>query len=474
MQVILAMVVVAFVGMYMRPQGQKSGIVATVNGVRIMDTQYGRAYRSQLATEERRQNRTLSDAEQKSMGEQVKQQLIRRELLLQEAARLGLHVSDEEVARQVMEIPGLADKEGRFSREEYQRFLKRQQFTQAEFEERLREDLLASKLAGLATIGASLSEPALREAYVDRETQVTVKMVELRPSLFEDKVTITDEDRASWLEQNSELVGETYERDFDRLYNHPEKVRLSLIRLAVLRDGPSLADLVPKLNAVRESVVEGKDFADMARRWSEDPSALNGGDLGLRPIMQLSLPASEAIEGLAVGEMSKVFTTDSDVRLVRVEEREEPRVDTLEDVTDAIADRLIRSERVPEMAASFAQDELLAGWQTAGEAPEELLQANGLVATDLGPISTISSGGPFGPPQSVLDAARTAEVGSVLPEVFEERGTLYVAQLVERVDADMEKFEEDKETLRETLLANRRNEFFEEWVADLRARATIQ
>ena len=139
----------------------------------------------------------------------------------------------------------------------YERWLKRQQYTRSDFEESIRKTLLQDKLRQLAFIGASLSEPALREAYTEQETRVNLTMVQIQPWAFEDQVTITDEERAEWLVQNSEMVDQTYERDFDRLYNHPEQVRLRLIRLAVLSDGPSLADLVPILNVVREQIEEG-------------------------------------------------------------------------------------------------------------------------------------------------------------------------------------------------------------------------
>jgi peptidyl-prolyl cis-trans isomerase D len=474
MQVILAMVVVAFVGLYARPQGDVSGVVATVDGVRIMDTDYGRAYRNELRRIEATTGRTLSDAEQKQLGERVRQQLIEEEVILQEAQRLGVEVSDTEVARQLLQIPTFHDDSGKYNPEMYARFLKRMQFTKADFEERMRKDLLRAKLRQLAFMGASLSEPALREAFVEQETRVDLTMVRIRPGAFEKDVVITDEERTQWIADNGPLVQETYDRDFDRLYNHPEQVRMSLIRLAVRSDGPGLADLVPILKGVREQVEGGADFAELAKRWSEDPSAARGGDLGLRPIEQLSLEDDQAIQGLEAGGLTKVYTTDSDVRLVRVDERVSARVDTLQDVTDSIAERLMRAERVPALAASFAEDELLPRWKVSGEVPQDLLDAHSLTATTTGPIPTERGGNPFAPPQPILDDARSAEVGSVLPEVYEEGGTLYVAQLTDRTDPDMDVFEDEKQSIREAVLARRRMDFYTAWVADLKSQATIE
>ncbi len=474
MQVVLALIIIAFIGLYVNPQGDRSGVVASVNGEKIMDTTYGRAYRNELRRIELGSGRTLSDAEQREIGESVRQQLIENEVLMQEARRIGLEVSDSEVARQLLDIPYLRNEDGRFSQELYQRFLKRQQYTKADFEETLRDDLLRTKLQRLVLLGASMSEPALREAYVDRDTRVDLKVVRIRPADFEDEVAVTDEERAAWLKENEAFVAEAYERDFDRLYNHPEQVRLSLIRLAILEGAATMGDLTPRLNAIRAEIEGGAAFDVLARRWSEDPSAVDGGELGLRPVAQLSTEMVDAIKDVPAGGLTRVFTTEGDVRLAKVVERVPPEVDPLDEVRDAIADRLIRAEKVPAMAAAFAGPELLPKWSEGGAVPTDLLEAHGLTARDTGPIPTVGGMNPFAPPATLLDAARTAPVGAVLPEVFEETGALFVAQLTARTDPDMARYESERETIREEILAERRGRFYEDWVADLKSHAKIE
>ncbi len=473
MQVVLALVVVSFVFWYAKPQGDTSRQVAMVNGQKIMDTDYGRAYRNDLRSVEARTGRTLSDPEQKQLGEQVKQTLIQNEVLLQEAHRLGLEVSDSEIARSLLGISFLLDESGQFDMEQYQRWLKRNQFTRADFEERMRDDLLRGKLQQLVSMGASLSEPALREAYTEAETRIDLKTVRIRPSVFSDDVDITDDDLSTWVADNEEALKEAYDSDFDRLYNHPETVRLRLIRLGVTGEGPTLADLVAKVNTIRKELDEGADFGELAKRWSEDPSAVSGGDMGLRPVPQLSLETSEAIIELEVGQVTRAVTTDTDVRLYKLEERVEPIVDTFDSVRHDIADRLIRDERMPVLAAQFAEETLLPAWREADELPEDALSGKGLVARDTGPIPAVNRGNPFAPPQALLDAARTAELGTVL-DVFEDGGTLWVAQVTDRTDPDMEAFDEQRDVIRESVLMQRRQAFYEAWVADLKSRANIQ
>ncbi|MEQ1507201.1 MAG: SurA N-terminal domain-containing protein [Myxococcota bacterium] len=474
MQVVMALIVISFVGVYSRTDGDRSGVVATVNGVKILDTAYGRAYRNELRGAEQQQQRTLSDAEQKQLGEQVRQRLIEREVMLQEAKRLGLEVSDSEIARQLLGIPFLRGTDGKFDPEVYAKFLKRQQYTKADFEETIRQDLLRAKLQQLVYTGASLSEPAIRETFIEQSTRVDLNVVRVRPSAFESEVAITDADRTTWLAENEALVQENYDRDLERLYNHPEQVHLRMIRLALVKDGLPLSELVPKINDLRDQVTAGGDMGELAKRWSEDPSAAAGGDLGLRPVAQLSSEETKSIDGLKAGELSRAVVTDRDVRLIRVEERIAPKVDTIDEVRNTIADGLIRAERVPVLAANFAEQELLPKWKETGAPPEELLAPHGLSARPTGPIPTTGGGNPFAPPQRLLDAARTAALGAVLPEVYEAGGVMYVAQLTNRIEPDLSEYEAQKTRISEAVLLSRRQEFYTAWIDDLKSQAKIQ
>lgn len=472
MQVVMALVVVSFVGWYAMPEGDKSSVVATVNGVKIMDTEYGRQYRQVLRQEEARYGRAMSNEEQRELGERVKLGLIEDKVILQEARRLGLEVSDTDVARQLLQIEMLRNEQGKFDQELYTRFLKRQQFTRADFEERLRENLLREKLRMLVFMGASISEPALRDAFVESETRIDLTYVRIRPSAFAEQVEITADERAAWLAENEQLVAETYERDLHRLYNHPERVRLRMIRLAATED--EISDTLPRLNKLKAEAEAGGDFAELARQWSEDPSAADGGDLGLRAIRQLSSDVQKAVESLQPGQISRVVTTDADLRLYLLEERVEPTVESLDDVRDQIADQLIKAERGPALAAAFAEDELLPRWRESGEVPQELVETRGLGVMTTGPIPAVSDGSLLSPPPQMMSAARLAEPGAVLPDVFQANGVLWVGQLTERIDADMSQYEAQRDQIREGVLQQRRIAFYQGWVDDTKARAKIQ
>jgi len=470
MQVVLVVVVLAFILVYASPQGDRSAIVAEVNGTRIMDTEYSRAYQNASQMRERQLQKTLNDAERSELQEQVKQQLIDRELLVQEAERLGVHVSDYEVGRTIART---FVEDGKYSEKQYERYLKRTQISKGQFEEELREDLTVGKIEELATLGVTLSDRALEDEYVKSNTQVDLEIVEIRPARMQREIEITDDEVEAWLadDVNAADVKQAYDDDFGRLYSRPERVRFRMIRLVVQPDGPNKSDLVAILNQVRTEAEGGEDFEVLAKRWSEDPSALQGGDKGLQPIKLLAPQDAVAIEGLAEGDLTKVYPTEDDVRLLKIEERLEAEVDELEDVRDQIARRLMKKQRSDERA-NEARRQILAQWSETGEVPQDLLDEYGLTARTTGPMPTFRSG-PLSPPQAILDWSRTAEVGAVRDQAYEEGGVWTLAQLESREEPDMEEFEANKERERESLLFQRRRAFFSDYLQGLREEATI-
>ncbi len=239
---------------------------------------------------------------------------------------------------------------------------------------------------------------------------------------------------------------------------------------------------------VRQQIVDGSDFGELAARWSEDASAASGGQLAERPSSKLDPDALAAIADLEAGDLSTVVTGDREVRLFRLDQRIDAKVIPVTEVTSVISLDLMREEQGPILAAEFAEKEVLPAWQEAGAAPEELVAGKKALLEGLGEdgskafidlqvknteLQAATQASPFGPPAEMLKAARGADEGAVLPEVYEAGGTLFVGQLVAREDADMDAYEEEADEVRERALIERRREFFEAWVEDVVARAKV-
>lgn len=474
MQVVFALVVVSFVFWYAVPNGDTSRTVATVNGTRIMDTQFNRAYRGALAQAEQRYNRVLSNEERDQIGEQVRQQLIEDEVVLQEAKRLGIEVSDSEIARSIAEQPYFKNEEGVFDLDILERQLKRMQMTRPDYEDQMRKDMTREKLRLLVYTGASVSDPEIRKSWTEANTKVDIKYVKVRGRDFQNEVQIAPEQVDQYITENEPEIKARYDRDYQRMYNLPNRVVLRVIKLPVTPD-QGVADVLPQMNTLREQIEAGADFAEVAKANSSDPSAVDGGLLDARPVGTLGAEEIAALEGVDAGQMTRAFTTASDVRLYKVEERLDAEVIDLEAVKKDIAEAMIREEGAPVLAATFAEEQLLAKWKESGEVPQDLVDEKGLLALTTGEIPVqAQSGNPFAPPPELLAAARTIEPGAVFAEVYESAGTMWVAQLVSRSDPDPMAFDAQKEDMAEQVLAQKRSEFFTGWVAAAKSKASIQ
>ncbi len=76
-----------------------------------------------------------------------------------------------------------------------------------------------------------------------------------------------------------------------------------------------------RMELIRERAEHGENFADLAKQYSEDSSATNGGDLGwVNPNENLP-ELDKAMEKLAVGEISAVIKTPFGIHIIQVTER---------------------------------------------------------------------------------------------------------------------------------------------------------
>lgn len=78
-----------------------------------------------------------------------------------------------------------------------------------------------------------------------------------------------------------------------------------------------------KLENVRERIVNGVDFAEQARLYSQDGSAAKGGDLGWLSPGDTVPEFERAMDALKPGELSQVVQSPFGMHLIRVDERRE-------------------------------------------------------------------------------------------------------------------------------------------------------
>ncbi|MEW6312923.1 MAG: peptidyl-prolyl cis-trans isomerase [Pseudomonadota bacterium] len=132
-------------------------------------------------------------------------------------------------------------------------------------------------------------------------------------------------------------LGEYYEANKKKLFTEPEKVHVRIILLRVDPSSPrdawdkameEGADLLRRLKA-------GEDFAELAKQHSGDPAtAEEGGDMGYLHAGMLPEIAQREVDKLKPGETSEPFRGMEGIYLVRLEERLEAKLHTLDEVRE--------------------------------------------------------------------------------------------------------------------------------------------
>lgn len=195
------------------------------------------------------------------------------------------------------------------------------QVTDADLEGEVAE--LANYYGGQAAFEQSLTTYNMTIDDVKKDLVVQVQL----EKLMEARITITDKEVEEYFAANSEQFAAA------------EQVKASHI----------LVDSEEKALAVKQLLAEGKDFADLAKEYSTDPSNnQQGGDLGLVKRGDMVAEFEEAAFALAAGEISEPVKTEFGYHIIKVTEKTEPQPGTLESSQEEIKTTLLNQKMQTE------------------------------------------------------------------------------------------------------------------------------
>jgi peptidyl-prolyl cis-trans isomerase D len=263
-------------------------IVGMVNGQAIGYEEYRFAV-NQLADVERRrvEREELSTLDYERLEDQVWERLVNERLVRQEADRLGLHATDEEIVAQLTNDPPPAvrqlfvDEQGQFDIATYQRALNDPSFPWLQYEHLVR-----------------------------RELKNTVRYV---GKLWSD-VDLGD------FEPAEADLRRFYDEHID-VYETGEQVVLEALRIEKSPSPEDRAELMGEARAMLGELEEGQvsDFGALAEIYSEDPSQTRGGDMGWTQRGFLPGPVEEATWRLEPGQRTEPIESERGLYIVQVD-----------------------------------------------------------------------------------------------------------------------------------------------------------
>jgi peptidyl-prolyl cis-trans isomerase D len=330
--------------------GGGESTVAKVNGTEISQREFQLAFYNQRT----RMQQMLGEQYDARLFEpqirkRVLEELVNRELLLQNAENAGYRVSDSSVVATIQGIEAFREN-GVFSAELYRRQVQAQGQSPAGFEHRVKQSILTTQLP-LGLAGTTfVTDKELDDILRLQEQQRDVAYVTFAAKSFEDPKVATDEAITQYYEANrdrfmtpeqvsveyielaaSDLGGKEepteeelhkYYEDNISQYETPEErqARHILIKIDEGADEAAVKAAKKKAEDLLARIRAGESFKELAKKYSDDPgSAETGGDLGQfgRGVMEPDF--EKAAFALKVGEVSEPVLTSFGYHLIKLE-----------------------------------------------------------------------------------------------------------------------------------------------------------
>lgn len=346
-QIFLALITLPFaffgVDSYVRSVGSGSD-VANIGDMKITQQQF------QQAMKEKEDRLRAQQVDPKVLNtpagrQAVVDELVNRQLLLLEAKKQRLFVSDDEIRRTIGSIDAFVV-DGKFSPERYEAALRGQGLSPAGFEAQLRQDLTIEKLAG-ALVQSGITARTVSDRLMALQTQKRdVMEYRVAASAYLDKVKLADDAAKKFYDENSKQF-ETPEQaraeyvvlSMDAIasqlavtdaeikswydghkaqYGVPEERRASHILIGSEKVGKDKAKAKAE-DVLKEIRSNPANFADLAKKNSDDPgSAAKGGDLGYFGRGMMVKPFEDTTFALKEGEISGLVESDYGFHIIKL------------------------------------------------------------------------------------------------------------------------------------------------------------
>lgn len=459
-KILLWFVIATFVGSIFVVWGIQSGdqrsrgYVIKVNDIEIGPNEFNRTY-NQVHQNISALFGNQGDAEiNRQIREIVIDNLISKALLLQEAQRRNLRVSDQELFNSIAAIEAFQE-EGVFSRTLYRNVLEANKLSPAIFEEMQKESLLVEKIQNQIVAEVRITEDDLQEEFQWQQGRVAFDYIILFPELFADSV------------ETNERVLRAYHETNAKQYETPKSIQISYAFVSYDPQDSSTQETASEvLQSLREAVVQQqKDFATTAEEMEVEFVTSYIFDQNSIPedLLRETRLIREAFL-MPQGRYTNVIRGQDKLYLVKKEQDIPPMVVPYEEIQDQVLADYIQHQSyviAMEKAESFRGMELFAIAAEVNAQPE---------STDL--ISYMDTNGGPGFNEDVMYLAFLTEVGQTAGPA-EIINIPFFLQVTEKETPDMELFESLRPLLMEEVRERRRNEMLSDWIVEARSRATI-
>ena len=486
----LAVVVLTFILLYIPDfvtpttgTGAAPGeVVAQVGNREVTARDFQQRYISQIQAYRNQLGGSVNASLLRQLGidQQILNQMIEEQVALIEADRNGIRVTDDELAQQILSLPGLQENGQFIGEARYQQLLQSQNppMTTGQFEEGLRRSLIVDKLRSALTDWMAVPDSELEREYTQRNEKVKLQVVALTADRFRDKVTVSDADVATYYDSHSAEYRRGEQRkiryllldreqarqkvvvpptDVQRYYNDniqqyqtPEQVRASHILLETA--GKNDEDVKKRAEEILKQVKSGADFAELAKKVSEDKgSKEKGGDLDYFGRGRMVPEFEQAAFALEPGQISDLVKSQFGYHIIKVVDKKAGATRPLEEVRAQIQQELAMQtadQRIADQARTLeGRIDDPGDLDTVAKELGVMVQESGLFTRE-DPVPGL------GVAPQVTQEAFTLADKQVSKAIASSRGPVFIT-VTEKKDPYVPKLDEVKDRVKEDVIRQR-------------------
>ncbi len=355
-------------------RSRKATQVADVNGEIITLENYQQAYYRLIDNYRRIYGSRYNDdlIEILRPKEKALNQIVDQALTLQEADRLKIQVSDEALAESIQQVPAFQTN-GSFDYQRYKNLLAQNRLTTEQYEQDHKEGMRIEKLSAVVLKGVLVSEEEVRAWYDWSDSQVSIEYALFPPTRYKD-VDPSEEEISSYFKTNEsnyltdpkvkarylhfdpnaykdqvkltdEDIAEYYDEHPDEFKTQKSvEARHILIKTDAAADEKTVETRKAKAMEIYEMAKDGKDFAELAKKYSEGPTKDKGGYLGSFKRESMVKPFADKAFSMQAGEIGEPVKTRFGWHIIKVEKIQEATTISPTDAAKDIRDKLTITE----------------------------------------------------------------------------------------------------------------------------------
>ncbi len=311
--------------------------------------------------------------------QQVGQELVQQQVLLQEAHKLGVYATNDDVREYLRTGPTgqVIFPDGKYIGDEAYRQLvdDRLHISVDEFEDQVKDEITVRRLQALITAGVTASDQEVHDLYLKANIKIKFDYAVISADDLRKTINPSDSDLEAFFKKNAAQYAQAvpeerrityfaftqeqvpggvpqptqqqiqqYYNDHMSDYQVPEQAKSRHILISVPEGADAKTDAAAKAKAesILKQLQAGGSWTDLAKKYSDDPGSKDqGGELGFAQRGKMVPEFDKAIFTQKIGDI-EIVRSSFGYHIIQVEERQSAHTQPLSEVQANIVAALTR------------------------------------------------------------------------------------------------------------------------------------